>query len=304
MTSGVTYGYRAGLDELEDTSVFFDSSLDHLKSKKVQNIFTKVRCEVETTSGGKVAVYLIAKVSQLRTQIIGFVPVASVGLGFCRVSVGLARLAMAAASIGTANLLGLSPSLAVDKAFVDAELIKQGFVNLLPLAAGALVLMKDATPSFDVMVTDFSVSSDRAGVVKHYVSQAATKAFAEDERLSHLRPESRSIIQFCEKTFSLVSEGASIVVTCAAWGDIVMGVGALAAAPMTSGSTLPYAVTSIAKGTFSLTASSILDLVEKYEVKEKVMSWISGFFHEEKDAEEEAFEREIAKAYAITKKTD
>lgn len=302
MTTRAVSGYRGGADELEETSAFFDSSLEHLDTKKVKNIFTKIRCEVESSSGGKVAVYLIAKVSKLRTQIIGFVPVASVGLGFCRISVGLARLAMAAASIGTANLLGLPASLAVDKSFVDAELIKQGFVNLLPLAAGALVLMKESTPSFDVMVTDFAVSNDRSGVLKHYISHAAASAFAEDERLAHYRPESRKIIQFCEKTFALVSEGAQIVVTCAAWGDIAMGVGALAVAPVTSGTTLPYAATSIAKGTFALSASSLLDMVEKYEVKQKVMGWISSFFEEED--EEDDLSRRLACAYTVTEKKD
>lgn len=283
MTIEPISGYRD--DEFEEATDFFHDSLNRLHIDKVNTILTKIRCEVESESGAKVPVDLIAKVSKWRTQVLGFVPVISTGVGLCRVSVGMAKVALAVASIGAANLLGLSSS-PLTQAFVDAALVKEGFINLLPLAAGALVMMKEATPSFDVMVTDFSVSEDRVGVVKHYVSHVASKAFGEDEKLTDLKLESRKIIQIYEKTFSVVSKGVKVVVTCAPWIDIAKGVVEIVVSPFIGGATLPSGVMSVARGSLVLAGPSIVESV-KSKILPALMERIGSYFDEEEKEEKE-----------------
>jgi hypothetical protein len=115
------------------------------------------------------------------------------------------------------------------------------------------------------------------GVISDFCHKAKESAVAfEKEKYSEYKPWAQTVLHVVEKTYHFATEGADCIVTCAAWGNIAVGVGALVASPYTGGGSLPYAVTSIAKGAFALGASSLLELAQEYDLQGKVTRFFAG----------------------------
>jgi hypothetical protein len=248
-----------------------------LKAERIDQILTKIVYEVDWGAKGKTTINVIAHVTNMHANIIGYLPVAGVSLGACRLSLGVLRLSLAAASLGACRMLGLPQLHTFTDLVSHASSVKTGFIEVMPLAVGALAYLSNYTPSLDLLVTDLKVSSDKLGVISEFCEQTVRSGLKEDEaRYEELKPWARNVIKVAEKTYTFATEGAECIVTCAAWGDIAVGLGSLIASPYTGGTTVPYALTSIARGALALGASSLIELATEYDLKGKITSYFTS----------------------------
>lgn len=256
--------------ELETPSSF-EPVFVHLAVNKVDEVLTRIVYTVDWDAKKKTTINVIAVISRAHAKIIGYMPVAGVTVGACRLSVGMLRLGIAAASLGACKMFGIPASTTMGDVVQSLKTIKHGFVEVLPLAVGAATYLSNYTPSVDLLVSGLQLSEDKWGVVADFCETTTASAFKDDEeKYSEYKPWAKTLMTVCEKSYTFATEGAECIVTCAAWGDIALGMGALVASPYTGGTSLPYAVMSIARGALALGASSLLDLAREHDLQGKV----------------------------------
>lgn len=279
---------------LIETPSTFSPVLAYLSAEKIDEVLTKLVYEVDWEGKKKVTINVIANVSSMHAKIIGYLPVAGVTLGAIRISAGVLKIGLAAASLGACTMLGLPQAHSFADIVSSVGSVKQGVIEIMPLAVGAGMYLSNYTPSFDVLVTDLKVSQDKMGVISNFCQQATESAMAaEKEKYAEYKPWAQTVLHVAEKTYHFATEGADCIVTCAAWGNIAVGVGALVASPYTGGSSLPYALTSIAKGAFALGASSLLELAQEYDLQGKVTRLFSSDEATEIDVDSKLFKLQL-----------
>lgn len=255
----------------------FEPVFTHLAINKIDEVVTRIVYTVDWEGKKQTTINVIAVISRTHARIIGYMPVAGVALGACRMSLGFLKLGLAAASLGACKMFGLPMTSTLGEVVQNVNSIKQGFIQVLPLAVGAATYLSNYTPSVDLLVSGLKVSEDKWGVVTDFCETTTKAAFKEDEdRYQEYKPWAKTVLHACEKTYTFASDGAECLVTCAAWGDIALGVGALIASPYTGGTSLPYALVSIARGALSLGASTLIDMANEYDLKGKIVSYFSS----------------------------
>lgn len=256
------------------TPTSFAAVFDALNIEKIDHIMTKLVYTVDWPGKGKVVINVLAKVTRLQAQIIGYIPVTGVAIGACRLSVGVLQLGLTAASLGACQMLGLPIGVSFGDVVTSMSAIKQGIIEISPLAVGLGAYLVDHTPSVPHLIADLKVTSDKWGVLSEFChSTAVDAASSEKEKYQDYKPWAKTVMDATDKTYVFATEGAECMVTCAAWGNLALGVGALATAPFTRGATLPYAVTSLASGALALGASTLLALADEYEIKGRLTRW-------------------------------
>jgi hypothetical protein len=256
---------------LLETPRAFSFVFDILDAQKIDRIMTKMVYDVDWDKHSKRSIEVIAVITRAHANIIGFMPVVGVSRGAFRLSIGVLRLALAAASLGACRMFGVKEAATFCDFASHAYSIKEGVVEIMPLAFGAGMYLSNFTPSIDLLVTDLKVSQDKWGVVSEFCHQTTAAALkADEEKYQDLKPWAAGLTKACEKTYVFATEGAECIVTCAAWGDIALGVGALVASPIAGGSTVPYGLYSIARGALALGASSLLDLAKEWDLQGKI----------------------------------
>lgn len=249
----------------------FNAIFDVLKAEKIDQIMTKIAYEVDWEGKGKTTVNIITNITKSYVQVVGYMPVVGVSLGAFKFSIGALRLSLLAASMGARKMLGLEHLHGTDQILSLGDHVGQGFIEVLPLAIGAGVYVSSYVPSLEIFVSDLKVKENKLGVVTQFCETTVESAFKEDpEAYPNLKPWARSLAHACEKTYLFATEGAECIVTCAAWGDIALGVGALAVSPFTGAASMPYGIASIARGALALGASSLLDLASQYDLLGRV----------------------------------
>lgn len=277
-----------------ETPSTFMPVLDFLSAEKVDEVLTKLVYEVDWEGKKKVTINVIAHVSSLHARIVGYIPVAGVTIGAIRISTAVVKIGLAAASLGACSMLGLPQAHSFADIVSSMGSIKHGIIEIMPLAVGAAVYMSNFTPSFDVLVTDLKVSQDKMGVISDFCQKATDSAIAfEKDKYAEYKPWAKVIMHAAEKTYHFATEGADCIVTCAAWGNIAVGLGALVASPYTGGGSLPYALTSIAKGSLALGASSLLELAQEYDLQGKITRLFSSGEDTEPDIEGQLFRLQL-----------
>lgn len=268
--------HQEGALDLE-TPKEFEPVFSHLAIKKVDEVVTRIVYTVDWEGKKQTTINVIAVISRTHARIIGYMPVAGVALGACRISLGFLKLGLAAASLGACQMFGLPMTSSLGDVVQNVNTIRHGFIEVLPLAVGAATYLSNYTPSVDLLVSGLKVSDDKWGVVADFCETTTKAAFKEDEdeKYAEYKPWAKTMIKACEKTYTFATDGAECIVTCAAWGDIALGVGALITSPYTGGASLPYALVSIARGALSLGASSLIDLASEYDLKGKIISYFS-----------------------------
>jgi len=255
-----------------DTRALFAPVFEVLSAEKIDRLLTQIVYNVDWDSTRKVTINIIAEVTKLHANIIGYIPVAGVSVGACRVSIGVVRLSLAMASLGASRMLGIAETNTFGNLLDATNSIKDGFLEVSPLAVGAGLYLSKHTPSMSLLVSDLKVSQDKFGIISEFCKTTVEKAKKEDEdKYEHYKPWAQTLLKTTEKTYLFATEGAQCIVTCAAWGNIAMGIGGLAVAPYTGGASLPWAVTSLAKGALSLGASSLLEMATTYDLHGKVI---------------------------------
>lgn len=273
--SVLAVGPRTHHDEGEapliETPSTFAPVFNLLNAEKIDHVLTKLVYEIDWEGKKKVTINIIANVSSLQARILGYMPVAGVTLGAFRISSGVLKLGLAAASLGACRMFGLPQTQSFTEIVTSLGSIKHGVVEVMPLAFGAAAYLADYAPPVELLVTDLKISRDKMGVLSEYCHQTAESAFAADkDKYLEYKPWAKTLMHAAEKTYQFATEGVECLVTCAAWGDIGIGLGALAVSPYTGGGSLTYGLSSIARGALALGASSLLEIAEEYDLKGKV----------------------------------
>lgn len=266
----------ASVQTLIETPSTFLPVLDYLRAEKIDEVLTRLVYQVDWEDKKKVTINVIASISSTHAKIIGYLPVASVGLGVIRMSSGVLQIALAAASLGACTMLGLPQTRSFASMVSSVNAIKHGVIEVMPLVVGGAMYVGQYTPSFDVLVVDLKVSPNKWGVISDFCHQTTTLAIADEKhKYAEYTPWAQTALHVIEKSYTFATEGADCIVTCAAWGNIAVGVGALLASPYTGGGSLPYALTSFVKGALALGASSLLGLAEEYDLRSRIVKVLS-----------------------------
>lgn len=259
-----------------ETPISFLPVLKHLSAERIDEVLTRLVYEIDWEKKTKVAIHVIASVSSTQAKIIGYLPVASVALGALRMSEGVLKVGLAAASLGACSMLGLPQSDTFDSMVSSIHTMSQGVIEVMPLVVGSAMYIAQYAPSFDVLVVDLKVSQNKSGVITDFCQQAVQSAMADEkDKYAEYKPWAQTALHVIEKSYSFATEGAHCIVTYAAWGNIAVGVGALLASPATGGALLPYAITSFVKGLFALGATAAVELAQQYNLQERIIKVFS-----------------------------
>jgi len=259
---------------LIETPETFASVFDFLKAEKIDHILTRIAYEVDWEEKGKVTINVIANVSSMHATIIGYLPVAGVTKGAFKLSLGMLRASLAIASLGACRMLGLPEMFSFHDITSHIGSVRDGIIEIMPLAFGTGAFISNYTPSVDLLVTDLKVSQDKLGVISEFChSTVASAVKTEESKYDHYKPWARTLAVAGEKTFVFASDGVECLVTCAAWGDLAIGTAAIVTAPVTGGASIGFGLTSITRGALALGASTLLDLAKEYDLQGKVMSY-------------------------------
>lgn len=240
--------------------------------EKIDEVLTRLVYEVDWDGKKKVTINIIAKVSSLHTHIIGYLPVVGVSLGAVKISKAVLKIGLLAASFGACSMVGISPPVLLTDLMSPIGSIKEGIVEVLPLAVGAGMYVSHHVPSFDVVVRDLKVLQDKTGVIANIIKETKDSVIAaEEDKYEEFTPWAKTACQVVEKTYCFAVDGKEYLVTCAALGALAVGIGGVVASSFTGGASLPPSVGLIAQGAAALGLESLVDYVKGLELPEKIV---------------------------------
>jgi hypothetical protein len=249
------------------TPTSFDHIFDVLDAEKIDHLLTRFAYEVDWGHHKKITLNVLAHVTRTQAHIIGYYPIVGVTQGSLTLSLGLIQLSLSLAALGAYSLMGIAAPQTFEGVLSASSHIAQGTIALVPLALGSTVYLADHTPSLEIYVQKLTLSQDKWHVICDYIHDIShsTDLRPEPDTLD-MQPWAKQVVCGIEKTYTLATDGAECMVTCAAWGNLFLGAGGILAAPFTGGSSLPFAASQIAQGALALGAMSLIDQDLKTQV--------------------------------------
>jgi len=282
-----------------ETPAEFSPVFEALGPSGVDQIVIRLH-QVNWKEGKRMAIQVVAKVTRLQTEVLGYVPMARVTMGVCKVSLNAIRLGVLLASIGAARGLGLASSSSMKGALEAASGMKEGLLDVVPLAIGTGVYLAGHLPPLELVVSNLNVSGPWEGL-KMTFRDTATEAFtAEVDPYADYNPLAGRVMSAVNQVYTLATDGASCLVEYVAWGDLAMGAAALASSPLLGPAAASYGTSAVIRGAVGLGAKPLVSYVQS------VLSSLFGGDPEETSVEDlfghrhAAFVADMGAVYTLT----
>ncbi len=291
-------------DSCFGTPAEFSPVFEALKASGVDEIMARLVYEVDWKEGKRVAIQVVTKVTRLQTEVLGYWPMAKVTMGVCRVSMNAIRLGVLLASIGASRGLGLAASSSMEGALVAASGMKEGLLDVVPLAIGTGVYFAGHLPPLELVVSKLKVSGPWE-TVKTTLAETAGEAFAADvEAYEGYTPLAGRVMTTVNHVYTLATDGASCLVEYVAWGDLAVGAVALASSPMLGPAAASYGTAAVVRGAVGLGAKPLVNYVQ---------SWVDRLWDADPEEvtvgdyfgrQDAAFVADMGTVYKLTKASD